>query len=98
MPFFPIGWSDGAAPMMNKTAIVGFIHRFHKSDLLGLGFNWGDPSNDALRDHYTTELFYRFQFSQNLSFTPSAQLLIDPALNPDEDKIWVFGLRMRLAL
>ncbi len=84
--------------MMNKTAIVDFIHRFHKSDLLGLGFNWGDPSNDALRDQYTTELFYRFQFSQNLAFTPSAQLLIDPALNPDEDKIWVFGLRMRLAL
>ena len=98
MLFFRAGWSDGAAPLMNKTVTVGFIHRFHKSDLLGLGFNWGDPSNDALSDQYTTELFYRFQFSQNLALTPSVQLLIDPASNPDEDKIWVFSIRMRLAL
>jgi len=98
MPFIRAGWSDGAAPMMNKTATVGFIHRFHKSDLASLGFNWGDPSNDALRDQYSTELFYRFQLSQNLAITPSVQLLIDPALNPIEDQIWVFGLRMRLAL
>jgi porin len=98
MPFFRAGWSDGDAPLMNKTATVGFIHRFHKSDLMGLGFNWGDPSDSALRDQYSTELFYRFQFSQNLAFTPSVQLLIDPALNPDEDKIWVVGLRMRLSL
>jgi len=88
--------SDGAAPLMNKTATAGLIHRFHKSDLVGLGFNWGDPSNDTLRDQYSSELFYRFQFSQNLAFTPSVQLLIDPALNPSEDQIWVFGLRARL--
>jgi porin len=98
MPFFRAGWSDGAAPLMNKTATVGFIHRLHKSDVLGLGFSWGDPSDEALRDQYSTELFYRLQFSQNLAFTPSVQLLIDPALNPGEDQIWVFGLRMRLAL
>jgi len=83
---------------MNKTATVGFIQRFHRRDLMGLGFNWGDPSNKALRDQYSTELFYRFQFSQNFAITPSVQLLIDPALNPTEDKIWVFGLRARLSL
>jgi porin len=36
MPFIRAGCSDGDAPLMNKTATVGFIHRFHKSDLLGL--------------------------------------------------------------
>ena len=98
MPFFRIGWSDGDAPLMNKTATVGFTHRFHKSDLMGFGFNWGDPSDNALRDQYSTELFYRFQFAQNIALTPSIQLLIDPALNHDENQIWIFGLRMRWTL
>jgi len=98
MPFVRAGWSDGDAPLMNKTATVGLIHRFHKSDLIGFGFNWGDPSSNALRDQYSSELFYRFQISQNLALTPSVQLLIDPALNPNEDRIWVVGMRARLAL
>lgn len=96
--FFRLGWSDGEAPLMNKTVAAGFINRFHRSDIIGFGVNWGDPSDDALRDQYSTELFYRFQFSQGLALTPSVQLLIDPALNPDESQIWVVGLRMRLAL
>ena len=98
MPFVRAGLSDGAAPFMNRTVTVGFIKRFHRRDLMRLGFNWGDPSDDTLRDQYSTELFYRLQFSQNLALTPSLQLLIDPALNLDEDQIWVFGLRARLAL
>jgi len=98
MTFFRAGWSDGAAPLMKATSTIGFMRRFHKRDLLGLGFNWGDPSNDVLRDQYSTELFYRYQFAQNLAFTPSAQWLVDPALNTNEDQIWVLGLRMRLTL
>lgn len=98
MPFFRAGWSDGAAPFMNGTATVGGMRRVHRRDLLGLGVNWGDPSDDLLRDQYSTELFYRFQFSQNLALTPSVQWLVDPALNPAVDQIWVFGLRARLSL
>ena len=41
---------------------------------------------------------YSVQFAQNLAIAPSLQLLIDPALNPMEDRIWLFGLRMRLSL
>jgi hypothetical protein len=32
-----------------------------------------------------------------LASTPTLQLLINPALNPDQNSIWVFGLRARLA-
>lgn len=49
-------------------------------------------------DQYTAEIFYRFQLTQNLAITPDVQLIIDPALNPDESTIWIFGLRARLAL
>ena len=98
MAFFRAGWSDGDAPLANTTATAGIMYRFFKRDLLGIGFNWSDPSNSTLRDQYSTELFYRFQFAQNLALTPSMQWLIDPALNPDEDSVWVFGLRGRLSL
>ena len=98
MTFFRAGWSDGLAPLFNKNLTLGFIRRFHRRDLLGLGVNWGEPSVDTLRDQYTAELFYRFQFAQNLAFTPSVQLLVDPALNLNEDEIWVAGLRMRVDL
>ena len=98
MIFGRAGWSDGDAPLMNKTVTLGFMKRFFKRDLLGLGFNWGDPSNDTLREQYSTELFYRLQFAENLALTPSIQWLIDPANNPDEDQIWIAGLRVRLSL
>ena len=98
MVFGRLGWSNGGAPLANTTATAGVTYRFLKRDLLGIGFNWSDPSNNNLRDQYSTELFYRFQFAQNLAFTPSLQWLVDPALNPVEDSLWVFGLRMRLTL
>jgi len=90
--------ADGAASLMNTTATLGLMKRFYKRDLLGLGFNWGDPSNEGLRDQYSTELFYRFQFAENLAVTPSLQWLVDPANNTEEDQIWVAGLRFRLTL
>jgi len=36
------------------------------------------------------------QLLENLQLNPSIQLLINPALNPDEDVIGVLGLRARL--
>jgi porin len=43
-------------------------------------------------------VFYRFQLTEQLAITPDIQYLVDPALDPDEDNLWVFGLRARLAL
>jgi len=97
MPFFRAGWSQGNTPLYNRSVTVGVIKKFSfRSDLVGIGYNWGDPSNDALRDQTTIEAFWRFQFAQNFAITPSLQYLIDPALNLAEDAIWVTGLRMRL--
>jgi porin len=72
-----------------------------KSGLIALGLSWGEPSEEnfgvGLEDQYTAELFYRMQILQSLTVTPDVQLLIDPALNPQEDVIAVFGVRGRLA-
>ena len=44
------------------------------------------------------EAYFRLQVTKELSITPDVQLLINPALNSEEDTIWVFGLRARLGL
>jgi len=87
--------SIGGAFAPNGIGAPGFGH------LLGFGVNWGRP-NDALfgsglDDQYTMEVYYRLQVAKEFSITPDVQFLIDPALNPEENSIWVFGLRARLS-
>ncbi len=69
---------------------------------LGFGVNWGQPNEDLfgseLDDQYAMEVYYRLQITKEFSITPDVQLLINPALNPDENTVFVFGLRARLAL
>jgi porin len=64
--------------------------------------NWGEPNESTfapgLDDQITMEAFYRFQLTQQLALTPTLQYLKDPALNPLDDSLWVFGLRARIAL
>jgi porin len=97
LPFARFGWSDGLAPEMQKTITLGLGHFFSiRTDVIGLAVNWSDPSDETLREQYSTELFYRFQYTHNLAITPSVQWLVDPALNPNEDNIWIFSLRVRM--
>lgn len=97
MPFVRAGWSHGSAPIYNKSATAGLIRKLrYRSDLLGIGFNWGDPPDASLREQKTLEAFWNIQLAQNLALTPSIQLLLDPALNPDDDRVWVGGIRARL--
>lgn len=98
MIFGRAGWSDGNAPLYNRSATLGFGRGFRAySDVLGLVVNKGQPSDSSLRDQETVELFYRLTLSRNLALTPSVQLLFDPALNPEDDLIWGYGLRLRMS-
>ncbi len=76
---------------------AGFYFKKNR-DVLAFALGWGKPTDNALRDQYTAEIFYRFQIAQNLALTPSLQFVIDPALNPAEDEIIYFGLRLRFSL
>jgi porin len=49
-----------------------------------------------LSEQTTIEAFWNIQLAQNLAVTPDVQLLLDPALNPEESSVWVFGLQARL--
>ena len=66
-------------------------------DVAGIGVRWGKPADGALRDQFTSEFFYRFQLTQFLAITPDVQIIVDPALNPSEDVLALFGIRMRAA-
>ena len=97
MPFVRAGWSDGDAPFYNKAVSGGFMYYFPQyRDLMGFAAAWNDPAAPGLPDQGSFEVFYRYQFSDNIAITADAQLLLKPALHPSEDQIAVFGLRTRL--
>lgn len=99
MPFIRAGWSDGQAPLFNRAVSGGLIRYFSRyKDLAGISAAWNDPADDILEDQYTFEVFYRLQVWNDFAITADTQLILDPALNPDENQIWVFGLRARLTL
>lgn len=97
LPFFRFGYSDGDAALMQTTFSTGIGLRRENNDAAGIGVSWGKPADGTLRDQFTSEFFYRFQLTQFLAITPDVQLIVDPALNPSEDVLALFGLRMRAA-
>jgi porin len=106
MPFLKAGYADDGSSLLEKSVSVGVGYQPSPvegvGNLLGLGVNWGEPNSSVfgsgLNDQYSTEVFYRWQVSKEFALTPNVQAVIDPALNPDDDTIWVFGLRARLSL
>jgi len=108
LAFVRSGWAEDSGSLLERSVSIGGgytpggMAMLGSGDQFGFGLNWGQP-NDALfgtdlDDQYAAEAYYRWQLADELAITPSAQLLIDPALAPDEDTSWVFGLRARLAL
>ena len=101
-PFVRAGWADEGIALMKKSASTGIgFTPAAGSNLLGIGVNWGEPSESFgtdLDDQYAVEAFYRLQLSDETALTTDVQLLLEPALNPEVDSIWVLGLRVRIAL
>jgi porin len=98
LPFFRFGYSDGDAALMETTFSTGVGLRRPNNDVAGIGVSWGRPSSGPVESQFTSEAFYRFQLTQFLALTPDVQLIVDPALNPGQDVVAFFGLRLRAAL
>ncbi len=103
LPFFRAGHSDGGGGAPAESHIsVGFDMTRRFDDRLSVGLAWNKPSEKThgagLNDEYLFEVSYQLQMSQNVSLLPDVQLIIHPANNPDEDRIWVLGFRVRLTL
>ena len=74
---------DAASPLLPRTSLA-----LGPADAL---------FGSGLDDQFTIETYYRLQVIRELAITPSVQLLIEPALNPDQSTPWVFGVRARVA-
>jgi porin len=103
LPFVRAGWADEGGSLTQKSVSIGFGYQPNPGkNLLGFGLNWGEPNQDTwapgLRDQYTGEIFYRWQISKAIAVTPDLQYIRKPALDPDTDSLWVFGVRVRGAL
>ena len=103
MPFVRGGYADDGGTLMEKSISVGVGYDVvPKRGLLAFGFNWGRPNKNTfapgLSDQYALEFFYRMNLTEQFTLTPDIQFVKNPALNPTEDSIWVFGLRVRLAI
>ena len=103
-PFVRYGYVDSSATgptPVEHMANVGFAidGLFGQSnDRIGVGFTWSDPADKALDDQSTIDAYYRVQVTPEVAISPTLQVIFDPVRNPDEDQVYVLGIRTRLAL
>jgi porin len=102
LPFVRGGYTEDSGSLLEKSVSVGLGYQpVPMRGVIGFGFNWGKPNQASFEgagNQYSTELFWRYQLTKELAVTPSIQYIKDPALNVDEDNLWAFGLRVRLAI
>jgi len=102
IPFIRAGYAKDGGSLLEKTLSAGFVYQtVPGGNQLSIAYNWGKPNDSTwgpdLDDQHTLEVFYRIQLWKEVAITPDIQYIRNPALNPDDDSLWVFGLRGRLA-
>jgi porin len=91
---------DGPTPvkhMANVGLVIDGIFG-QNNDRIGVGYTWSDPADHELDDQSTIDAYYRVQVTPEIQFGPTFQFIFDPARNPDEDTVYVWGIRARFAL
>jgi porin len=96
------GYAKDGGSLLEKTLSTGFSYQtVSGGNQLGVAYNWGEPNEssfgEGLRDQHTLELFYRIQLWKEIAITPDIQYIRHPALDSEQDSLWVFGLRTRIA-
>ncbi len=99
LPFVRLGHSDGGAGVAASDAFsTGVEYTTRPNQVLSFGLGWVNPTEGDKKDEYVVETSYKIQLLKGFSLLPNVQLLIDPVNNPDEDQVWVIGLRGLLML
>jgi porin len=101
LPFLRVGYADGGGAPLDRSVSTGFAYYpIGNGSVFGLGINWGRPNRASFGastdDQYTLEAYYRFQIFERLVITPGLQLIKQPAQNPDQDLVWIAGVRARV--
>ena len=100
--FVRIGYAKDGGSLLEKSLVGGFSYqKVSGGNQLGVAYNYGVPNESTwsrgLDDQQTLEVFYRIQLWKEIAVTPDIQYIRNPALNPVDDSLWVYGLRVRLA-
>ena len=66
-----------------------------QNDVLGVGFNYVDPSLPGTRGEYNPEIFYRFPLFPQVDVTLTYHSMFNPALDPDNGHASAYSLRIR---
>jgi len=59
---------------------------------------WTDPANHELDDQSQIDTYYRVQVTPEIQIGPTFQVIFDPVRNPEEDTVYVWGIRSRIEL
>ena len=101
-PFVRYAYTKDAGSLLQNSLSLGFGYQpVPGSHLAAVAFNWGEVNETTFGvsdDQFSWELFYRFQLSSRVAITPDVQLLINPALNPEQSSIFLYSLRARIVL
>jgi len=103
-PFLRYGYADqsdnGPTPvkhMANAGLVIDGIFG-QANDRIGVGFTWTDPAIDELDDQSQIDSYYRVQVTPEIQIGPTFQVIFDPVRNPEEDTVYVWGIRTRIEL
>jgi len=102
LPFVRGGFADGGGAIVDRSVSAGVGYLLNeRKDYFGIGLNWGRPPRESdrgnPRDQYAIETYYRAEVLSHLMIIPSAQFVIDPALDPTRESLWILGLKIRAA-
>ena len=102
LPFLRYGYSDSGSGgpavlehMVNGGVAIDDIFG-QSNDRIGIGFTWAEPATGSLDDQWAIDGFYRIQVTPEFTFGPTFQVLFDPPRNPDDDVLFVGGIRSRI--
>jgi len=103
-PFVRYGYADGGANgptpvkhMVNVGLVTDGIFGQDK-DRIGVGYTWSDPADSSLDKQQMIDAYYRVQLTPEIEIGPTLEIVFDPVRNPDDDTIYVWGFRTRIAL
>ena len=101
-PFVRYGYADhsdhgptSVKHMVNAGLVIDGIFG-QANDRIGVGYTWTEPANDELDDQSQIDTYYRVQVTPEIQVGPTFQVVFDPVRNPEEDTIYVWGIRSRI--
>ena len=102
LPFVRFAYTEDAGSLLQKALALGVGYQPKLGgDLMSFGYSWGQSNETTFgvaEDQHTFELFYRLQLSERIAITPDIQFVVNPALNNQQNSIFIYGIRSRIAL